>query len=263
MTVLTEAQLAQGEIEILTNALARDYEAVTPDAHVIATSLVKSKKQIVTHGKRRGQSTRQIPKETELAFGINAIAPDFTMNGGSTLVVTFQDPDWTMLDSGFFDADEDGRLDNLDVNYPDGSRYWWRLHQVSAQTDRSLQMTFLPRIVCELMDLKGPVKVNRAKRTRAEFLKSLCGKVDDDYGPIEFYSKQLDVKQEIGTGTATATTDTSTSSKAPAKKAAKAVGIGANRKNLTCKGRKLTAHQAQIAPRSFRSATSSTRPRTR
>ena len=41
----------------------------------------------------------------------------------------------------------------------------------------------------------GVVKVNRAKRTRAQFLKMLCDEVNDAQGPIEFYSRELDVVQ--------------------------------------------------------------------
>ena len=97
------------------------------------------------------------------------------------------------------------------------------------------------------MGLFGPVKVDRAKRTRAQFLKSLCAKVKDAAGPIEFYSRELDIKQPIG-NSGTATASTSSSAKVTAKgKAAKTVGIGANKKGLTCKGQPLTDAQAQVA----------------
>lgn len=235
------------QLDPIIAALEHDYEAITPDAHVIATSLVKAKKKVrrKVHGHWRTVTVdKGEPKEADLASSMTGIAPDLTMQGASQLVLTLQDPTWRILDSGFFDADEDGRLDNLDVNYPDGSRHWWRLHQVSAQADHVLELTLLPRIVCELMDLHGPVKVNRAKRTRAEFLKSLCAKVKDDSGEIEFYSKQLDVKQKIGEGS---TTDTKPSSKAPPKKAAKAAGIGANAHGLVSRGSPLTADQIRNA----------------
>ena len=158
-----------------------------------------------------------------------------------------QDPAWRLMDSGFFDADPaTGVLEDLDVNYPEGSRFWWRLHQVSPQQDRSLQLVFVPRIIGELMGLFGVVKVNRAKRTRAEFLKMLCASVTDDAQGIEFYSRELDVKQQIGNSGPT--TSTASSAKVNTSgKAAKKNGIGANRKTLTCKGKTLTEAQAQVA----------------
>src|SRR5215471_5531635 len=222
----------------LLTSLEHDFQSTTPDAHFIAKSLVEQKKKVKKKVKghwRTVTKTVKQPTETELAFAITSIAPDLTMQGGSSLVVTMQDPTWALMDSGFFDADKDGRLDNMDLNYPDGSRFWWRLHQFSPQSDHSIQLTFIPRIVSELMDLHGPVKVNRAKRTRAEFIKSLCAKVKDEAGKIEFYSRQLDIKQPIGTGTSNSNTDSKSSSKAKPKKAAKTVGLGAGSADLKVK----------------------------
>ena len=222
----------------LLKSLQSDYDATTPDAHIIA-------RQIVYATKHKGKPA---PKATDLAFSITGISHDHTTGaaGSPTLTLTMQDPAWKLLDSGFFDADpKTGVLLDLDVNYPEGSRFWWRLHQLSPQAGHSLQLVFVPRIIAELMGLFGVVKANRAKRTRAEFLKMLCAKVNDAQGPIEFYSRELDVKQPIGnSGTPSASTRSSAKVSASGK-AAKHTGIGANRKTLTCKGKVLTNAQAE------------------
>ena len=54
------------------------------------------------------------------------------------------------------------------------------------------------------MDLHGPIQVDRAKRTRAQFLKMLVSKVKDPQGPIEFYSAELNEVEPIAGGVAQA-----------------------------------------------------------
>ena len=219
-------------------ALADDYDETVPDAHVIA-------QQIVTSRTKRDKTT---PKQADLERFITGISYDHTTGaaGAPTLTITMLDPEWHILDSGFYDTDEDGRLDELDLNYPDGGRWWWRLHQVSPQQDRSVQLVFVPRIISELMTHFGPLKASRAKRTRAEFLQMLCGAVDDSQGTIEFYSQAIDIKQKIANSGPTVGTDSSSKVTKP-KAAAKHTGIGANLTKLTVKGAKMTRSQAQIA----------------
>lgn len=225
----------------LLRSLQSDYDATTPDAHIIA-------RQVVYQLQKKGAKTTKVPvpRATDLAFSITGIANDHTTGaaGAPTLTLTMQDPEWKLMDSGFFDADAKGRLQDLDLNYPEGSRFWWRLHQVSPQQDKSLQLVFVPRIVAELMGVFGPVKVDRATRTRAQFLKMLCGKIKDAQGPVEFYSRELTVKQPIANSGATAATKSSAKVSTPGA-AAKVVGIGANSGSLKCKGSTLTSAQAQ------------------
>ena len=85
-----------------------------------------SAKQVVYQKQKKGQKA---PKQTDLAFSITGIASDHTTGaaGAPTLVLTMQDPAWALMDSGFFDADPTtGKLLDLDLNYPEGSRFWWR-----------------------------------------------------------------------------------------------------------------------------------------
>jgi biotin carboxyl carrier protein len=218
----------------LFDALKSDYDRTTPDAHVIAGQIVYGKR-------KKGQPS---PKQADLARAITSIAYDHTTGaaGAPTLTLTLLDPTWHLLTT-FFPVDDKGVLLDVDVNYPENSRWWWRLHQVSPQADQTMQLVFVPRVVAELMGHFGPIKVNRAKRTRAEFLKSLVVKATSDG---EFYSRELDNKQKIGGGASPTSSDTKSSAKSPPKKAAKAVGLGANAHSLTNHGSRLSAHQASV-----------------
>ncbi|HEY2596036.1 MAG TPA: hypothetical protein VGK33_19260, partial [Chloroflexota bacterium] len=188
------------ETQALLRSLQSDYDSTTPDAHVIAEQV----------SYQRGKQGHPAAAH-DLAASITSIAFDHTVGaaGAPTLVLTFADPRWAMMDSGFFDADDQGKLLDLDLNYPLNSRFWWRLHQLSPQHDYTIQLTFLPRIVSELIGLRGPIKVNRAKRTRAQFFQMLCAKVDDAQGPIEFHCSELDVVQPIGNSGPTVSTASS------------------------------------------------------
>lgn len=216
------------DVGAIVRELDQDYEEVTPDQHFIAY-------QIVYGGKKHNV---EMPKSSwDFAAFITSINLDHTRVGAPSLTVVFQDPTWEVLESGFFFADAKGKLLDLDVQYPDGDRYWWRLNQFSPNgTNREITLTFLSRGVTKLMGLFGPVQANRSSKTRAEFLKMLCGKVPE----IEFYSKELDVKQPIG---AVSNTTTKSSSKSKPKKAAKSKGLGANAGSVTAKGSPLNATQ--------------------
>lgn len=215
--------------------LQTDYEALMPDAQIIA-------RQVVSQKQARGEPT---PQAADLAAAITQISSDHMSgrSGAPTLVLTMYDPHWNLLDSGFFATDAAGSLGDLDLNYPEGGRWWWRLNQLSPQSDRTIQLTFIPRIVAEAMRHLGPVQGNRAKMTRAQFFKMLWGKVDDPQG-IEFYSRQLDNQQPIG---AVTTKSRASSSKAAAGKAAKSKGIGANAQSLTVKGSPINQTQIEKA----------------
>jgi hypothetical protein len=120
-----------------------------------------------------------------------------TMTGGSTVTVSFEDPGWELIETGFFDANEDGKLDSIAVNYPAGSDLYWRCTQIGIQANRanaSIEMVFMERTVAYLLSKHGPVKTSRAKRTRAEFLAGLVSQVKA--AKLEFHCQQLSVAQE-------------------------------------------------------------------
>jgi hypothetical protein len=151
-------------------------------------------RQIVDQQKRNGKAA---PSQVDLETAIGNIRLADTMQGSSTIVLTIQDPEWILLDSGFFDANKDGKLDGIDVNYPDGSELWWRLSQVGlaiSGTGGALTLTFLERTAVYLMQHHGPVKFSRAKKTRAETVQWMCAKVKKG-GGITFHCSELHTEQ--------------------------------------------------------------------
>lgn len=140
------------------------------------------------------------PGSVDLAEMITGITVQDTMSGSSTMTITLVDEGCYLLDIGFFDPNDDGKLDAVEVNYPADSPFWWRLTQASvaiAGGGAEIELTFMERAAVFLQELKGPVKVSRAKKTRAEFMKQLSDKVTKG-GGLSFYSKELTKKQPIG-----------------------------------------------------------------
>jgi hypothetical protein len=191
---------------------------IRPDAHVIARNVITSK--LIKRA--------NAPTQEELAKAITQITLNGSTKDISNLVVSLQDPDWKFLDSGFFDTDENGLIDPIDLNYPDGSRFWWRLTQISPKADQSVQLTFLTREVVYLMHLLGPIKGDRAKMTRAEFLKMLTTKAQGR-SSIEFYSLELHIKEPIAAAHASSGSGGGASTgQGPAKKWAVKVSLEAS-----------------------------------
>lgn len=148
---------------------------------------------------------RQVAKQKKglakvsLEEAITSIDLVDTLEGSSSFTVSVVLPNWDLLGDGFFDAQPDGKLDPVDVNYPEGSRFWWRLTSIDLNVGTRkprLSMTFMERPAVYLMQHRGPVKVSRAKRTRAQFLKRLASEVKAG-GGIRFHSHELNVKQTI------------------------------------------------------------------
>jgi hypothetical protein len=156
------------------------------DAHVWASHIAAAKKK----------AGRPAPTETDLAQAITSIDITDLMAGSSTIELTISDPGWTLLDSGFFDTDADGKLDVIDVNYPDGSKFWWRLTQANPGDDsgaEQIALTFMERAAVRMMGHFGQKKFSRGTRTRAQVLKWLVDRV----GGLRFHSRQLNVVQPI------------------------------------------------------------------
>jgi hypothetical protein len=154
-----------------------------------AQSLTRAKKK---HGKKA-------PGAVDLENAITGIKITDTIKGSSTITLTIQDPEWQLTDSGFFDSNEDGKLDTLDVEYPEDSDVWWRCTQIGIDANRAgakIEMTFMERAATYLLRKKGPKKTRRGKVTRAEFLKSLVGEVKAG-GGLHFRCRQLHRKQPI------------------------------------------------------------------
>lgn len=153
--------------------------------------------QILKQRAKRGRKTSI--SAARLASFITKPMIDDTMKGSGTLTLTFFDEDFDLMDSNLFDQDRDGKHDPIDIQYGTSSAghlLYWRSTMVSMNSDHTLVITFIERTAAFLMAHKGPVKVSRAKRTRAEFLKMLTRRVKAG-GGIAFHSIELHKKQKI------------------------------------------------------------------
>lgn len=194
-------------------SFATTFELEGPDRDLIAQQILKQKK-------------RAVRNKVDLAQAITGVYITDTIRGSSTLEVSLRDPDYELLVSGFFDPDKDGKLDAIELNYPEKTKYWWRLTQVGASADETIVLTWMERSAVYLMNLKGPVKAkSRAKTTRAEFIKWLTGQVKKG-GGIDFHSRELHKEQPIGKRERPKTDEDRDKQKAP--------GINKN-ENLTIK----------------------------
>jgi hypothetical protein len=155
-----------------------------PDLEVLATQVVAWMKK----------NKRPTPKVAELAGAITDLSISDTMTGSSTLTLHVSDAEHELTDSGFFDVDRNGRLNAIDLNYPEGGPLWWRLTQVQFN-GTTVDMVFMERAAVHLDHHYGPLKRSRGKSTRAEFLKSLCDKVKVD--PITFRTHELHKTQPL------------------------------------------------------------------
>jgi hypothetical protein len=145
---------------------------------------------------------KKVPKAVDLETAITNIHLDDELRGSSTITVEIHDELWELVDSGFFDADEDGKLDKIEVNYPQDSRLWWRLTQIgideATRGGADVTLTFMERTAVQMMEKRGPLKVVRGATTRAEFQQRLV--VSSTNPKATFVSQQLHKTQPIGTG---------------------------------------------------------------
>jgi cell wall-associated NlpC family hydrolase len=145
--------------------------------------------------KARQKLKKSAPSRAALATAITAITYEDTFEGSSTLTVSVSDPFFELIE--FFDVDTDGYLDVVDVNWPDGSDYWWRLTQLEmddAPGATTFDLVFMERIAVLLMRHHGPVKATRGKETRAEFIDHTATKA---VPAIRFHSRELHDKQPV------------------------------------------------------------------
>lgn len=219
------------------------YDVFTgPDTEVIAKHLRESGKKT---------KKQQIPDSARITNAITSVSMSDTMKGASTLTIVLKDPEYDLIDSGFFDPNKDGKLDPIDIEYPENSEDWWRVTQVGVDDQGGgpqITLTAMERAAAHLASHKGPLKVSRGKRTRAEFLKMCSGTVKAA-GGIHFHCQELHEKQQIGEGEIDPDFPDQPTRKKPKKPEPKAkkAGIHKDETELTVKGQKATSSQIAIA----------------
>ena len=142
-----------------------------------------------------------------------------TIDGASSLEIDIVDPDLTVLTDRSLKmrkrkvepgTPESARLESdglgpeilplIDLTYPGGSEFHWRLSDLSFSSDiqgANLTLTFEDRIAAYLRHHRGYESASRANTTRARFIKSITADEVKAGGGIIFVTKDIDKKQEI------------------------------------------------------------------
>ena len=180
------------------------------------------------------------PSTVDLTKAITSIAPESHMKSAAQIVITILDPQMDLFRSGFFKSDDNpAKLRLIDVNFPEGSKYWWRLTDIQyAGTARTMQLTFTNRVAAEMQSAFDKLKANRATMTRAEFLKHVVSLAAPE---ATFFSLQLDTKQKIDptkAGDPKASDIKESVSKKP--------GITGESVGLTARGQQVTPAQIKV-----------------
>lgn len=177
-------------------------DVLTFDFSVIAEHVYDYQDRNKKTKKKSAKRKKGLPNAASLTTAMTSLELEDTIEGSSTLTVTIADPDFTYI--AFFDIDENGRLDPIDVNYPLDSAMWWRLTMLDISDNlgyTELKATFMERGAVYMQHHFGPIKASRGKVTRAEFIKARCDEIKAG-GGLRFHSKELHKKQPIvGSGT--------------------------------------------------------------
>lgn len=198
-------------------------------------------------------SSGTTPTVEDLAAAISDVQIETQTLGASLLVVTLIDPGWQIQRSGFLNITSEGLLDEIDVNFPQGSGYWWRLAMVEGTNDLSapnLMLTFQDRIISYLQDKWGPKGVAPGTVTRAQFIKQLVDEVGNGDGlqPIKFVCPGVNQLQPVQTqaltNLGTTTVLDGATATAKANKTNKAPGLTLGSK-FTIKGASASYQQIQ------------------
>jgi hypothetical protein len=152
-------------------------------------SLIAS--QLISEARK---AKKGVPTKLDLITALTLLTIEDTIQGSSSLTITLTDPNLVITTSGFLDPNADGRLDRLQLNYPDGSDYWWMLSSVNVTSRDVVELVFMERVAVWLQQFRGPYKASRASMTRAEFIKSLVDKTKQN---IDFHSSELKTQQPI------------------------------------------------------------------
>ena len=142
--------------------------------------------------------------ELELAEAIDEIELETQTLGAPFIKVHLIDPYYRLLTSGFITAVE-GLLNSIQVEFPEGSNWWWQLAAVEVSNDLTqpnLTLTFEDRIVSQLREITGYKTVPAGTQTRAEFVKALIDEANlklrhEGKEPIRAVIPSLEVLQEV------------------------------------------------------------------
>jgi murein DD-endopeptidase MepM/ murein hydrolase activator NlpD len=214
--------------------------APQPDPHIVSHFLAK---QIVKSAKKGA------PAVEDLAKAISEIELETQILGASFIKVMVIDPEWDLLTSGWLDV-TDGLVDQIEVEFPEKSGWFWRLCAIDVTTDRTtanITLTFEDRIVAYMREYWHPPKTAPpGTTTRAQFVRDLVREIrHQGKAPrIRFVCPAVNKVQPVEQGSEEKTEGLKTAAAKDASeaKANKAPGLNAG-SPATVKGQKLNAHQ--------------------
>ena len=142
--------------------------------------------------------------DRELAEAISEVELETQIEGAPFIKVHLIDPYYRLLTSGFVEVVNE-RLNDIQVEFPEGSNWWWQLVAVEVTNDLSqpnLVLVFEDRIVAELREVWGHKIVSPGTQTRAQFVKALVDECNlklrhEGKPPIRFVCPSLNVLQEV------------------------------------------------------------------
>src|ERR1035437_110828 len=141
--------------------------------------------------------------ELNLVQAIQEIEIQTQILGASFIKVHVIDPEWTIMTSGLLKVNEDGLLNELEVEFPHKTGYFWRFCAVEGSTELSqanLILTFEDRVVANLREQWGHKTASPGASTRAEFIKALVDEAnlkDPSKPRIHFVSPGLHRKEPV------------------------------------------------------------------
>lgn len=151
-------------------------EGIAPDGEALARFFSKA----VVQGFPGSKNVKKAAvDEVELANRIGEIEIETQVAGASYLKVHIIDPEWALTISGWLKVKE-GLLEPIEVEFPEGSKWFWVLCAVEGSTnvtEPNLVVTFEDRIVYFLRQYYGVKHAPAGTQTRAQFIRDLVAEV--------------------------------------------------------------------------------------
>jgi len=219
-------------------------ETPAPDGEALAKFFAKQ----VLQGFPGSKTVKQgAVDEVELANRIGEIEIETQIAGASYLKAHIIDPEWALTISGWLKVKE-GLLQPIEVEFPEGSKWFWILCAVEGSTnvtEPNLTVTFEDRIVYFLRQYYGKKYAPPGIQTRAQFIRSLVREVGQ-HGEEKagFICPSLNVVQPVETEgeEESKKTKTDEARQESEEKVAKRGGLGAG--SFTIEGSPATRQQA-------------------
>ena len=149
--------------------MSEEPKGLTPEAGPIIRFMAK---KIAASAEKKSDA----PQEVELAESIGEIELETQILGASFIKVHIIDPELEYLNQGWLQMKE-GLLEPIEVEFPEGSKWFWILCAIEPSTDvtsANLELTFESKVVSTMREFWTPPKQSPpGTQTRAQFVRDL------------------------------------------------------------------------------------------